>query len=255
MTRKRLFLTIFFLAGVSVASVPVTADDSDVPPLSPAQIALFESDHLKSIQHPDRLEYRFARDAGSGGRAAPPGAAPADPGSYTDRIDLDVRPRPDEKKDVWVDFLTGDRHMPFPPMIGFRGNPVLMFFLEHDVEEMERVSGGTAGYFRTRIRQAFVDRAQLKEIDVTHDGTESRGTEITLKPFTNDPRISMFPELKDKQYRFVLTDAVPGSIYEIDAETEGAAGQKPPVKESMVFVGEHPCAGSEGPCDAPAVAQ
>jgi hypothetical protein len=250
MTRRRLFLTIFFLAGVSAASVPVMADDSDVPPLSPAQIALFESDHLKSIQHPDRLEYRFARDAGSGGSAAPPGAAPADPGSYTDRIDLDVRPRPDEKKDVWVDFLTGDRHMPFPPMIGFRGNPVLMFFLEHDVEEMERVSGGTAGYFRTRIRQAFVDRAQLKEIDVAHDGTESPGTEITLKPFTNDPRISMFPELQDKQYRFVLTDAVPGSIYEIDAETEGAAGQKPAVKETMVFVGEHPCAGSEGPCDA-----
>ena len=48
--------------------------------------------------------------------------------------------------------------MPFPPMIGFRGNPVLMFFLEHDVEEMQRVDGGAASYFRTRIRQAFVDR-------------------------------------------------------------------------------------------------
>jgi hypothetical protein len=245
MTRKRLFLATFLLSGMGVATLPAAADDTDTRPLSPAQIALFESDHLKSIQHPDRLEYRFARE--TAGTSADQGNA----GSYTDRIDLDVRPRDDQKKDVWVDFLTGERHMPFPPMIGFRGNPVLMFFLEHDVEEMQRVSGGTASYFRTRIRQAFVDRAELKPIDVKHDGTASPGTEITLTPFANDPRISMFPELKDKRYRFVLTDAVPGGIYEIDAETEGAAGQKPPVKETMVFVGEHPCAGSEGPCDAP----
>ncbi len=253
MTRKRLILATFLIAAMSAAA-PVSADESDTRPLSPAQIALFESDHLKSIQHPDRLEYRFAREAGSAG-ADQTNTGPANAGSYTDRIDLDVRPRDDQKKDVWVDFLTGDRHMPFPPMIGFRGNPVLMFFLEHDVEEMQRLSGGTASYFRTRIRQAFVDRAELRQIDVAHDGTASPGTEITLTPFANDPRIAMFPELKDKRYRFVLTDAVPGSVYEIDAETQGAAGQKPPVKETMVFVSEHPCAGSEGPCDAPPVAQ
>jgi hypothetical protein len=246
MTRTRLLVAALLFAGLSVAAAPVSADDTvDTRPLSPAQIALFESDHLKGIQHPDRLEYRFLREAGSGSTDQ------AGSGSFTDRIDLDVRPRDDQKKDVWVDFLTGERHMPFPPMIGFRGNPVLMFFLEHDVEEMQQLSGGPASYFRTRIRQAFVDRAQLKSIDVTHDGTASPGTEITLSPFTNDPRIAMFPQLKDKLYRFVLTDAVPGGIYEIDAEILGGAGQATPLKESMVFVGEHPCTASEGPCEAP----
>jgi hypothetical protein len=246
MTPKPLLVTALLLTGLSVASVPVSADDAvDARPLSPAQIALFESDHLKGIQHPDRLEYRFLREAASGD------SDKADPGSYTDRVDLDVRPRDDQKKDVWVDFLSGERHMPFPPMIGFRGNPVLMFFLEHDVEEMQQASGGAASYFRTRIRQAFIDRAQLKPIDVKHDGTASPGTEITLLPFADDPRLAMFPQLKDKLYRFVLSDAVPGGIYEIDSEIQNAAGQAAPPKESMVFVAEHPCTTSEGPCDAP----
>lgn len=215
----------------------------DAPPLSPAQVALFESDHLKSIGQPERLEYRFRRESVAG--AADPGAA------YSDRVALDVRPRNDGKKDVWVDFLSGEHHMPFPPLMGFKGNPVLMYFLEHDVEEMNRETGGAATYFRNRIRQAFVDRAQLKSVQIPHGDTTVPATEITLVPFKDDPNLAAFPGVPEKRYRFLVSDAVPGSIYEIDATVPGTDGGAPKLRDSMIFDSEKPCASGEGPCAPP----
>jgi len=84
-----------------------------------AQIALFESDHLGGIHQAERLEYRFAREAA--------GANAGEVGSYTDRVDIDVRPRADGGKDVWTDFLSAEHHVPFPPLMDFHGNPVTMF--------------------------------------------------------------------------------------------------------------------------------
>ena len=100
--------------------------------------------------------------------------------------------------------------------MGFRGNPVLMYFLEHDVEDMNLMTGGAATYFRNRIRQAFVDRARLKPVEIERAGAKVPATEITLVPFKDDPNLAAFPGVADKRYRFLISDAVPGSIYEID---------------------------------------
>jgi hypothetical protein len=217
----------------------VSADDNDTRPLSPAQIALFESDHLGGIRQAERLEYRFAREAAA--------ATPDDVGSYTDRVDIDVRPRADGGKDVWTDFLSAERHVPFPPLMDFHGNPVVMFFLERDVGEMHRLTGGTVTYFRNRIRQAFVDQAQVKAIELQRDGKTVPATEITLAPFAQDQHVAVFPGLAEKRYRFVLSDAVPGRIVEIQSEAPSKTGQFS-TKETMTFVGEGPCSGDIGPC-------
>jgi hypothetical protein len=216
-----------------------SADDNDTRPLSPAQIALFESDHLGGIRQAARLEYRFAREAAA--------ASADEPGSYTDRVDIDVRPRADGGKDVWTDFLSAERHVPFPPLMDFHGNPVVMFFLERDVDEMHRLTGGPASYFRNRIRQAFVDQAQVSAIELQREGKAVPATEITLAPFAQDQHIAVFPGLAEKRYRFVLSDAVPGRIVEIQSEAPGKASQFS-TKETMTFVGEAPCAGDIGPC-------
>jgi hypothetical protein len=217
----------------------LSAADNDTRPLSPAQIALFESDHLGGIRRAERLEYRFEREAAA--------ATAEDAGPYTDRVDIDVRPRADGGKDVWTDFLSAERHVPFPPLMDFHGNPVVMFFLERDVGEMHRLTGGTATYFRNRIRQAFVDQAQFKTIELQRDGKAMTATEITLTPFTQDPHVAVFPGLAEKRYRFVLSDAVPGSIVEIQSEAPSKTGQFS-TKETMTFVGEGPCTGDIGPC-------
>jgi len=242
-TRKKAAWSLALLAGAAIAGAVTAALADETPPLSPAQVALFESDHLKSIDQPERLEYRFRRESTT------TGTDPTAP--YSDKVDLDVRPRDDGKKDIWVDFLTGDHHKPFPPLMGFRGNPVLMYFLEHDVEEMNQQTGGAAVYFRNRIRQAFVDRAQVKPVEIERDGAQIAATEITLSPFKNDPNLAPFPGVADKRYRFLLSDAVPGSVYEIDATTPGNAGDPPRIKDSMIFDSEKPCASGEGPCASP----
>jgi hypothetical protein len=212
--------------------------ERDLRPLSPAQVALFETDHLKMIEGTKRLEYRFTREASD----APAGIA--------DRVALDLRPRNDGSKDIFANFLSGERHKNFPPLIGFRGNPLVMYFLERDVEEMRRQTGGTAVYFRNRIRNAFVDQAQLRAVEVEQDGRTLSATEITLHPFRHDARLGAYPWLQDKRYRFVLSDAVPGSLYELRSEVPGEAGQPARVKETIVFAGEQPCGGASGPCDA-----
>jgi hypothetical protein len=222
-----------------ILALATTAAAEDTRPLSPAQIALFETDHLGPIQAPERLQYRFDHTTTN------------DAEHYVDEVNLDVRPRGDGAKDIWVEFLTGERRMRFPPLSAFHGNPLLMYFLERDVVTMREQTGGAATYFRNRIRHAFVDKAQLREIEVTRDGKTVPATEITLTPFHGDARIAVFPGLGEKRYRFVLSDAVPGGVYEIASEVPGPAGAPPRVKETLTFAAEAPCPRSEGPCAAP----
>jgi hypothetical protein len=54
-----------FLAGLSLAAAAPPAQPDDAP-LSPTQILLFDTPHLKAIDHPVPLEYNFHRN----GRAA-----------------------------------------------------------------------------------------------------------------------------------------------------------------------------------------
>jgi hypothetical protein len=231
-------LSLSMLALLAASAGSQAAEpERDTRPLSPAQVALFETDHLKMIEHAKRLEYRFTRET-------------TDADGIADRIALDLRPRGDGGKDVFANFLSGERHKDFPPLIGFHGNPLVMYFLERDVEEMRRETGGAAVYFRNRIRNALVDQAQLRAVEVERDGKALRATEITLHPFRNDARLGAYPGLQAKRYRFVLSDAVPGSLYEIGLEVPGETGQPARVKESIVFAGEQACGGTDGPCDA-----
>lgn len=211
---------------MTLAAGMTAALAEDDRPLSLAQIALFESDHLKEISHPTVLDYTFRHHGGADG-------------DYVDKVSADIRSvDPDGKKDVWVDFLTGGHHVTFPPAIGFNGNPVLMYFLEHDVTEMEAATGGSALYFRNRIRAAFLHDAKMHPVDVTIDGALHQATEIEVVPFRHDPNIARFPGFAEKIYRFVLSDAVPGSFYEISTTLAAESGTKT-FEEWMTYAGEH----------------
>lgn len=236
MTSRWLLLGLFMSATLA----PVAAFGGDqAPPLSPAQVALFETDHLRSIDAAERLQYRFDHEA----------SAPDD--TYVDQINLDVRPRSDGAKDLWVEFLTGKYRVPFPPVSGFRGNPLLMYFLERDVETLHQQTGGSATYFRNRIRRAFVNEAELRQTELQRDGKPTPATEITLTPFRGDPHIAAFPGLQEKRYRFILSEDVPGSIYELASEVPGEDGKGARLKETVTFTATVACQTSEGPCSKP----
>lgn len=216
--------------ALAVGVVGPAAADDQPPPLSPAQIALFESDHLKSITKPVRLDYTFEHHGGAD--------------NFDDKVSETIREvHENGGKDVSVEFLSGEHQMNFPPVNGFHGNPVLMYFLEHDVVELHQATGGAASYFRNRIRRAFLDSADVHPTEVTVDGKTQSATEIVITPFRNDAQIARFPGVAEKSYRFVLCDAVPGTIYQISTSvpkpTAPTGGAVPAgFGETMTYSGE-----------------
>jgi hypothetical protein len=212
------------LLGAALLLGLVGAAQAEDQPLSPAQIALFESDHLKGIAKPVRLDYAFEHRGGAG--------------DYVDKVSADIREvHEDGGKDVAVDFLSGERQMSFPPVNGFHGNPLLMYFLEHDVIEMRQATGGAATYFRNRIRRAFADGAEMQPVEVTVDGRQQSATEITITPFRNDSLAERFPGVAERTYHFILCDAVPGTLYQISTATPKSAAPSA-FEESMTYSGE-----------------
>lgn len=222
MSWRRMRLSVFCLT--ILLAFPAAAEVS-APPDSPAQVALFDSDHLKNIPAPVRLDYSFVRHG--------------DPArSYDDRVIAEIKALHENGgKDVWVDFLSGERQMPTPPVSGFHGNPLLMYFLEHDVIEMRRETGRPAAYFRNRIRRAFFDAAQTSQVSIDLAGKALPATEIDITPFGNDPNLADLPAVAAKSYRFILSNDVPGTLYQISSKMP-PAGESAGVDEVMTYSGE-----------------
>lgn len=213
-----------FATGL-VALTPLVAAADDVRPLSPAQIALFESDHLHGVGDKAALTYDFEHHGTDG--------------DFNDHVTETIRAVHDDgTKDVAIAFLTGAHAVEFPMVSEFKGNPLLMYFLEHDVTEMHQATQGSAVYFRNRIRRAFLEGAETHPVTITYDGKQEQATEITVTPFHKDPMIDHFPAFAEKTYHFVLSDAIPGTIYEISTtlpHTDPAAGA---FTESVTYAGE-----------------
>ncbi len=206
---------------------PARSEDTP-PPLTPAQIALFETNHLKSISQPAVLEYSFTHHGGTAG-------------DFTDKVTAEIRGVHDDgKKDVWIDFLTGEHKVEFAPVLGFGGNPVLMLFLENDVREMQQATGGSSHYFRNQIRRAFLYGAEIHPVDFMLDGKPQTGKEIMITPFRGDPHADRFPAYVEKSYHFILSDAVPGMIYQISTHIPPSEAKPAPFEDSMTYVSEHP---------------
>jgi hypothetical protein len=221
MVRWRLLAIAFGFLVVMAVQPPVRAADDR--PLSGAQIALFESDHLGAIKHPATLDYVFHHD----------GSEP-----FPGTVALVLREvHEDGSKDVSVEFLSGDHRAEFSPVTRFHGNPLIMYFLEWDVQGMHKATGGSALYFRNRIREGFVDQAEVEDTSITLDGRPRPATAITLQPYRHDPGIERYAAFRDKSYRFVLSDAVPGKIYEIRASIPGSAAGDPETIDRVTYSG------------------
>jgi hypothetical protein len=214
------------LLVAAALGVPLPTRAADQPPkLSPAQTALFATNHLAAIRRPETLDYAFRHD----------GAEP-----YGDTVSLSVRAvHADGSKDVAVDFLSGNRRVEMPEVTGFHGNPLIMYFLEWDVRAMQRATGGAAVYFRNRIRDAFAE-ARTEDATITTDGRPQPATVIVVQPYLHDPEIARFAGLRDKTYRFVLAKAVPGMVYEIGATVPAADKGGKPAGDRLRFTGVEP---------------
>jgi hypothetical protein len=188
--------------------------------ISPAETLLFQTNHLQNVRAPLTLTYAF-RKTGS-----------LEPG-FDDRVEVILN---NGKPAVTVHFLSAARQHPLADPENAEGNPALLGFLERDIAEMKRLTGGSANYFRKRIRLALAEAAQVRPIRFTWAGKPVDGREVSIEPYRNDPLAQRFERYVPKRYSFVISAQVPGGVYRVGSALAGPAGGAPLMDETLTLV-------------------
>jgi hypothetical protein len=213
-----------FLA-IGLATSGAGAQDA----ISAAEKQLFQTNHLKNVAPPASLSYAF-RKTGS-----------AETG-FDDTVELRVRAL-DGVKQASVTFLSAERKTACPEVTRAEGNPVLLCFLERDIREMERLTGGKSGYFRRAIRLALARSARVARTRVSFGGRERAANEITVIPYADDPLKERIGKYAMKTYVFTLSAEVPGGIHSVRTfvpSPEGTSNEAPLLEERLTLVGLAP---------------
>lgn len=211
------FLTVFTGAVFAVAG------------FSEVNNALFDSAHLKNIKQPGVLHYKFAKKSFT-------------EGERDDTIDVTVSNiRNTGRADLHFDFFTGKFNRPYMDLENQQGNGIFVYFLEYDVHEMNRLTGGEWRYFQRKIRWAFAAGGTRKDIQIDYKGKQVPAIQYIIQPYANDEKNDRYKLYANKYYIFTLSDAIPGGVYQVrtivpdgDKWQEGQAAL---VDESVTFTG------------------
>jgi hypothetical protein len=216
-------LLAFALTPALAQDAPPPANSAPQQPISEAETLLFMTNHLQSTRLPTRLEYTFRKEGTLDG-------------TFDDSVDMDLKAKGGGKL-ATARFLSDSRAIRYPAVENAEGNPVIMWFLDRDIKEMERLTGGKSSYFRKRIRLALADKAEVRPVKFSFDGATVSGTEIKVSPYVDDPNKSKFGKVSsNKYYLFTLSDQVPGGVYQMRAVVpDDAAGGKPLIDETLTF--------------------
>src|SRR5437899_1859590 len=188
-----------------IAAQMATAQD-----ISPAETLLFQTNHLQNIHEPVALTYAYKK------------VSNVEPG-FDDEVHVDVtKINPDGSTSVSMRFLSGSRKLEIPEVGNSQGNPALLGFLERDIAEMKRLTGGSTSYFRKRIRLALADAAQVRRVIFTYKGKQVEGQEVSVQPYLNDPLHERFEKYVSKSYVFVISNQVSGGVYQIRTSSYGS---------------------------------
>jgi hypothetical protein len=212
------------LAALLLATGAARAE-GDVPDPSAAERLLFMSPHLAGMKTPSTLRYQFVR------------TDTAEGGSFKDSVEIQLaRGKTQPCCNVSGSFLSGERAMRPPEVDDARSNPVLMYFLEYEVRQLQRATKGGTAHFRQRIRLALVDQAVLSPTRIEWGGREVAATTVQISPFLDDPYRARFEREARKTYAFVMSDDVPGGIYQIRTRLPDASAGTTVVEETLTLV-------------------
>lgn len=187
------------VAATLLCATPAAADE----PISPAESLLFLTNHLDGLPLGTVLSYGYAKT----GTLEP---------AREDKVRVELaRSAGDGAASVHVEFLTGTQRLELPDVAAANGNPVILFFLERDVRQMQRITGGQAAYFRKRVRLALAEAAEISPVQFDFGGRSVSGKQIVVRPYRADPMRTRFEQLADKTYIFTLSDQIPGGVYRL----------------------------------------
>ena len=171
------------------------------PEVSSAETLLFETDHLARVEPPAVLVYEFRK------------VSSVEPG-FSDKVQLDVTGSKG-KVSATLHFLSGKNRHDLPALEEAHGNPVLLGFLERDISEMKRLTGGSTAYFRKRLRMALAESAQVSSQPITYQGKVLPAQAVRIQPYLDDPMHARFEQYVNKTYTFIVSDQVPGGIFQL----------------------------------------
>jgi hypothetical protein len=209
----------------------LAAGTAAAQPVSPAETLLFETDHLAGLKAPATLVYAFRKESN------------VEPG-FRDEVRLDLA-RVGGKLGATLHFLSGEHKQEIPALEEAHGNPVLLGFLEHDIADMKRLTGGSASYFRKRIRMALAQGAEVTRQTITFQGKAVQAQAVRIQPYLNDPMHARFEKYLHKTYTFILSDQVPGGVYRLHTSlgkpdmvrTAAVPTTGPVIDETLILTG------------------
>lgn len=190
------------LAGMLVAAMPLRGSAEEAT----ATNLIFSEPYLKNLGYPASISYRYSHDT----------PTPEDYGSpFEESVMLTVSPPNLDGgfNSVAIAFAGEGRNYSLGPFENTSGNPVVMMFLERDLNQMRSRIGGTPVYFRNTIRRAFRDSAVVEDTSVDVKGVQVPAKRITIRPFVDDQNAGRFGKFQGKIFETIVTDAVPGGIY------------------------------------------
>ena len=186
------------------------------PPPSEAERLVFQQDHLASTRQPRTLRYLYVEEAEGKPR-------------LTDRAQLTLaKSAGGGCCDVHGEYLTGVLAVNLPDVPQARGNPVVLYFLEGEVRRLQRTTNGQAAHFRRRIRQSLADTATVSDTTIQFGTRSVPARLVRIAPFADDPFRARFEEQAATEYAIVVSDAVPGGIYEMRAVLPGTTPRAAP---------------------------
>jgi hypothetical protein len=221
------------IGGVSAQAAkppqPMTTEspgEAPSKPISAVEQRVFLDNHLANLAKTADVEYSFKRSGTLGD-------------NFEDKVVLHVRGSGKQKGRVAsADFLSGNSTLHLPEVQNPQGNPVVLYFLERDVREMERITKGKQYFFRKRVRLALADADQIKPVTVLFEGREIKADEVRVQPYLNDPVMQARAEKYEKKtYIFTLSSQVPGGVYQIQTTVASPDGKAdaPLIDETMTF--------------------
>ena len=208
-------------AQIAVAAVLLAAW-----PAAAATVAeqVFGVGLMEDVRQPTVLHYRYEMH----GEEVKPAVA--------SEIVMDVREvQQSGDKEVFVDMFSGADRRQLGPIAAREQNPLVLVFLQRDVTEMAKLTGGAAGYFQQQIRRSFNEPAESSPVDVMLGDRKLAGTKLVIHPFRSDPNIARFPQFKEKAYEFVVADGVPGGLYQLASRVPDVKDGHMILEESVTF--------------------
>ena len=204
--------------GESIYQVPEGYEFSD------AEVKMWFSNHLENITHPTSLMYEFSKS-----------------GTYEegfiDTVFLEIREINDDgSKNAVMQFFTGERKQFVRPenVTHIVGNPVLGIYLQGDIYEMDRYTGGSWRYFMNSIKTSIHDDAVVEPVEFEFSGNSYTGEKVTFRPYLKDPKRRQFEKFARKSYEFIFCEDIPGELYQIRTIVPPKEGESEPLVEEIL---------------------